>query len=147
MTERTFTDEQLALVLQTSRDFAFEQIAQGMPLLPFATCVKPDGEMGFTRFAEPGTDKTPDEVHALTREEVAKEAGKGGLIAVAIVSAVRLEQAEDGMHDAIRIQVEAPGFARQFLAFYAPVPAEGGGQSIDPGKLLPFDAEPSVFDA
>ena len=81
MTERTFTDEQLALVLQTSRDFAFEQIAQGMPLLPFATCVKPDGEMGFTRFAEPGTDKTPDEVHALTRDEVAKEAGKGGLIA------------------------------------------------------------------
>ena len=41
------------------------------------------------------------------------------------------------MHDAIRIQVEAPGFARQFLAFYAPVPAEGGGQSIDPGKLCP----------
>ncbi len=145
MAERDFTDEQLALILQASRDFAFEQIAQGMPLLPFATRVKPDGEIEFARFVEPGTDKTPDEVHALTRDELAKEAGGGDVVAGAITSAVRMEQAEDGMTDAIRIEVEAPGFARQFLAFYALGEQGGGARSIQRGKLVPFDAEPTVF--
>ncbi|MGB3796498.1 MAG: hypothetical protein WA957_09380 [Alteraurantiacibacter sp.] len=146
MAEQVFTDEQLALILQTSRDFAFEQISQGMPLLPFATCVKPDGEMGFTRFAEPGTDKTPDEVLILTRDEVAQEARTGGLIAAAVVSGVRLSQEEDGMRDAVRIQVESHGFARDFLAFYSLADGEGG-QSLTAGKLVPFDAEPAIFDA
>ncbi|MWV27664.1 hypothetical protein [Aurantiacibacter rhizosphaerae] len=146
MAERTFTDEQLALVLQASRDFAFEQIAQGMPVLPFACVVKPDGEMGFTRFAEPGTDKTPDEVLALTHSEVAKEAASGGLIAAAIISAVKLDQPDDGMDDAIRIQVEAPGFARHFLAYYSVGDAEGGSIPLQAGRLVPFDADPAIFD-
>lgn len=142
MAEHGFTDEQLALLLQASRDFAFEQIAAGMVLLPFATCVKPDGEMGFVRFAEPGTKLSPDEVLALTEREVAHEAGKGGLIAAAIVSAVRLNDPRDGMEDAVRVHVEAPGFARQFLCFYEI--GQGGGR-LAPGKLAPFEAQALIF--
>lgn len=150
MAKDGFTDEQLAMLLQVSRDFAFEQIAQDMPLLPYATCVDPQGEMNFVRFAEPGTDLSPDEVVTLTFGEVAKEASDGGLLAVAVVSAVKLEQGEDGMTDAIRIHVEAPRFARQFLAFYSLSGEQDGGgkqarQPLSPGKLVPFDAQPVVF--
>ena len=142
MPDPGFTDEQLATLLQASRDFAFEQIVQGMVLLPFATCVKPDGEMTFVRFAEPGTELSPDEVLALTEKEVAQQAGRGGLIAAAVVSGVRLNEPHEGMEDAVRVHVEALGFARQFLAFYAM--AEGGGD-LAPGKLVPFEAEVMIF--
>lgn len=142
MPEHNFTDEQLALLLQTSRDFALEQIAQGMPLLPFATCVKPDGDMNFVRFAEPDTQLSPEEVVALTEKEVAEEAGKGALIAVAIVSGVRLKEPQDGMEDALRIKVETPGFAREFLAFYA---LDEGGAKVSPRKLVPFETEATIF--
>ena len=142
MLEPSITEEQLAMLLQASRDFAFEQIAQGMVLMPYATCVKPDGEMNFVRFAEPGTELTPDEVLALTEREVAQEADKGGLVAAAVVSGVRLNEPHEGMEDAVRVHVEAPGFARQFLAFYAL--AEGGSQ-VSPGKLVPFEAEAVIF--
>jgi len=142
MPELNLTEEQLAMLLQASRDFAFEQIAQGMVLLPFATCVKPDGDMNFVRFAEPGTELSPDEVLALTEKEVAQEAGKGGLIAAAVVSGVRLNEPHEGMEDAVRVHVEAPGFARQFLAFYA---MAEGGTKVAPGKLVPFEADAVIF--
>ncbi len=142
MPEHNFTDEQLALLLQTSRDFALEQIAQGMPLLPFATCVKPDGDMNFVRFAEPDTQLSAEEVLALTDKEVAQEASQGGLIAVAVVSAVRLKEPQDGMEDGLRIKVETPGFAREFLAFYA---LDEGAGKVSPGKLVPFETQATIF--
>ncbi|WP_338240714.1 hypothetical protein [Aurantiacibacter hainanensis] len=146
MAERTFTDEQLALLLQASRDFAFQQIAEGMPMLPFASCVDPDGDMNFVRFAEPGTDKTPEEVLSLTHDEVRAQADKGALLAAGIVSGVRLARPEDGMEDAVRIEIEAPGFARQFLAFYRFEPdADGKAATVSPGKLVPFEAEAKIF--
>lgn len=148
MADVTFTDEQLALVLQTSRDFAFQQIAAGMPMLPFATCVKTDGAMDFVRFAEPDTDMSPHEVLDLTTREVAQEAARGGIIAAAIVSAVRLAQPEDGTQDAIRVHVEAPGFSRQVLALYSLEPGEAGeAASVSPGKIVPFDSEQAIFDS
>lgn len=145
MTERAFTDDQLALLLQASRDFAFRQIAEGMPLIPFATCVDGEGDMDFVRFAEPGTDKTPDEVLSLTLSEAKAQADRGDLIAVGIVSGVRLAQPEDGMEDAVRVLIEAPGFARQFLALYKLEGGENGGTTLSPGKLVPFEAEPEIY--
>ncbi len=141
MPKSNLTGEQLAMLLQASRDFAFQQIAEGMVLLPYATCVKPDGAMDFVRFAEPGTALSPDEVLALTEKEVAREAGKGGLVAAAMVSGVRLNEPHDGMEDAVRVHVEAPGFARQFLAFYA----MAAGSEVAPGKLVPLEAEAVIF--
>ncbi len=146
MAEQQFTDEQLALLLQTSRDFAFEQIAQGMPLLPFATCVDAAGDMEFVRFAEPDTDLSPDELLEQTRAELVQAAQKGTLSAAAVVSAVRLDQEEDGTRDAIRVEVEAPGFARHFLALYS-LKDEGGKPVVSPHKLVPFDARPEIFSA
>lgn len=145
MAERAFTDEQLALLLQASRDFAFKQIAEGMPMMPFATCVDTEGEMNFVRFAEPGTDKTPDEVLSLTHSEVKAQADKGELIAVGIVSGVRLAQPEEGMEDAVRVVIEAPGFARQFLALYKFEAGENGGATLSPGKLVPFEVDPEIY--
>lgn len=146
MLDLNITEEGLALILQASREFAFEQIANGMPLLPYATCVKPDGDMNFVRFAEPGTDLSPDEVLELTEKEVRQEVEGGGLVAVGIVSGVRLDNPEDGMADAVRIKVESQGFAREFLALYQILPGEQGEQpKFSPGKLVPFEVEPVIF--
>lgn len=140
------TEEGLSLILQASRDFAFQQIANGMPLVPFATVVKPGGDMDFARFAEPGTEKTPDEIVALTKEELIKAAKSEELVAAAITSAVKLKQPEDGMSDAIHIRVEAPGFAREFLALYGLQQGkEGESGTLSPGKLVPFEAEATIF--
>jgi len=146
MLELEINEEGLSLLLQASRDFAFQQIASGLPMMPFATCVKPGGDMDFVRFAEPGTDKTPDEVVELTEMEMTQAAGREELIAAAISSAVKLKQPEDGMTDAIRIKVEAPGFAREFLAFYALEEGKDGeAGTLSPGKLVPFDSQPAIF--
>ena len=41
MSAPEITEEQMALLLQASREFAFEQMAAGKRLLPFGTRVKP----------------------------------------------------------------------------------------------------------
>ncbi|MFB0613163.1 hypothetical protein [Aurantiacibacter poecillastricola] len=146
MSEPDLSEEGLSLLLETSRDFAFKQLAEGLPLMPFATCVKGDGDMNFVRFAEPGTDLSPEEAVALTEKEVADEVKRGGLAAFAIVSGVRLAKPQDGMEDAVRIHVESAGFARQVLAFYAFEPGtNGSGDTLSPGKIVPFEAEPVAF--
>lgn len=142
MSDKSLTDEQLAMLLQACRDFAFGQIAARQPLLPYVTVARTDGEVTHVRFAESGAAHTPDELLALTEREVAQEAAKGDLVAVAIASAVKLHQPQDGWEDALRIHLEAPGFARQFLAYYA---FAAGDASVSPGKLVPFDVEAKVF--
>ena len=56
------THEQLALLLQASRDFALQQMARGNRLIPFAGRVKPDGEIEFVRFVDESSDLPLDQI-------------------------------------------------------------------------------------
>lgn len=147
MAEAAITEQQLALLLQAARDFAFEQMARDRRLIPFAARVKPDGDIEFARFAEPDTESPLDDVYRQTQAAMADQAGRGEIIAAGVVAAVALDPPEAGFAHAIRVHVEAPGFSRQVLVPYGIEPAGGsdGEPSLKLGKLVPQDVAPVVF--
>lgn len=147
MSAPEITEEQMALLLQASREFAFEQMAAGKRLLPFGTRVKPDGEIEFVSLAPEGTDQPLDAIYAATRAAIASEAGEGALVAASLVAAVELAEPQDGFDKAIRIHLEAPGFVRQVLSPFSitePAGDEKEGQ-LNLGDLIPLMAEAELF--
>lgn len=147
MLELEISEEQLALLLQSSRQFAFEQLAQGEQLLPFATRVKADGEIEFARFAEDGGEQSLEAIYAATAQAMAKEAKAGEIAAAALVAAVEMQAPGSDHTQAIRIHLEAPGFTRQVLAPFAVVPsgANGSQASLELGELIPVEASAEIF--
>lgn len=141
------THEQLALLLQASRDFALQQMARGHRLIPFAGRVKPDGEIEFVRFVDEGSDLPLDQVYAGTQAVMAEEAARGELVAASLTTAVMLEEPEQGFDTALRVHVEAPGYSRQVLVPYAvdPAGADEGNGSLRLGELIPYEAAPAIF--
>lgn len=141
------TDEQLALLLQVSRDFAFEQMAEGMRLVPFSACVRLNGDVDFVRVAEDDTQRPLDEVYAELQGVLAEEAAQNELLAATLVVAVELDPAQDGYTQAVRVHIEAPGFSRQVLAPFALESPKGTEEkgSISLGELRPYDGEAAIF--
>ena len=139
--------EQLALLLEVSRDFAFEQMARGDRLIPFAGRVGLDGEIEFVRFFDERSDLPLDEIYAGTQAAMAEEAARGELLAASLTAAVKLAVPEQGFDTALRVHVEAPGYSRQVLVPYA-VDDSGAGDdkgSLRMGALVPDDVEPTIF--
>ena len=147
MSEMSVSDEQLSLLLQASREFAFGQMAAGERLLPFATRVRADGEIEFIRFAEDGTTQPLEEIYAFTREAMAREAREGTILAASLVASVELGEPEEGCDKAIRIHMEAPGFCRQILSPYAVGEVVDGKAQVTLGQLVPLSAEAEIFTA
>jgi hypothetical protein len=141
------TDEQLALLLQASRDFAFAQMARGERLIPFAAPVKRDGEIEFVRFVREDSELALDEIYARTQAVMAEQASRGELLAVSLTAAVMLDKPDQGFEMALRVHVEAPGFSRQVLVPYAVDPAGTGNEqgSLRLGELVPMDVEAAIF--
>lgn len=141
------TEEQMAMLLQVSREFAFEQMAAGNRMLPFATRVKTDGEIEFVSFASKVAEDSLDVIYSATRDAIASEASAGTLIAASLVAAVELAEPQDGFDKAIRVHLEAPGFVRQVLSPFAiaePGKDEEKG-SLSLGDLIPMMAEKELF--
>lgn len=139
--------EQLALLLQASRDFALKQMARGNRLIPYAARVKLDGEIEFIRFVDEKTELPLDEVFAKTSEVIAGEAGRGELLAASLTAAVVLDEPEQGFETALRVDVEAPGYCRQVLVPYAidaPTAGEEKG-SLRLGQMIACDLAPTLF--
>ena len=149
MADTKMTDEQLAMVLQASRDFALEQMARGDRLLPFATRVQKDGEIAFARFTNEDTQDSLEVVYAATQRAIAEEASSDGLLAAALVSAVAIDPPQGDCSQAIRIHLEAPGYCAQVLAPFAIV--EGEGDDAKPnlklGEMIPNPSEVVLFTA
>ena len=141
------THEQLAVLLQASRDFAFAQMARGARLIPFAGRVKPDGEIEFVRFVEEHSDLPLDEIYTGTQAVIAEQAVRGELLAASLTAAVRLDEPEQGFDTALRVHVEAPGYCRQVLVPYALEPAEADAEkgTLRVGQLVPYEATPAIF--
>jgi len=147
MTERKFGEEQLALMLQAARDFAFQQLEQAGHFVPFAAYCRPEGEIEFVRFANEDSEEEFDDLYRLTQANLAEQARQGELLAAASVAHVGLEEMRDGCERAIRIHVEAPGHSRMVLAPYRLEPSEDGNgrPRLVGGKLIPFAAPAAVF--
>ena len=141
------THEQLALLLQASRDFAFQQMARGDRLIPFAGRVKLDGGIEFVRFVGEDSDLPLDEVYAGTQAVMAEEAARGELAAASLTTAVLLDEPDQGFDTALRVHVESPGYSRQVLVPYAVDPAAAGEDkgSLRIGELVPYEAAPAIF--
>ncbi len=142
-------DERRALLLQASRDMAFEQMSVGARMVPFATGVNPDGEIRFFRFAEIDTEIPLAEIYADTQNRLASAARDGVLIASSTVAVVEDSGLEGGFETAVSVHVEEPGFSRMVLAPYRidPGEGEGGKGKLVTGEMIAYEVAPIVFAA
>lgn len=150
MADVAATSEQLALLLQASRDFAFQQVAQRGHFVPFATRAKQDGEIDFIRLADETTQTSLEELYDQTQLELAAQAQQGEILAAACVVHIQLAE-QDGSEAAfpmaIRVHVEAPGYSRMVIAPYRidPPGAEGEKPYLVDGEMITLDTGAVVF--
>lgn len=149
MAEVAATNEQLALLLQASRDFAFQQVAQQGHFVPFAARALQDGEIDFIRLADETTEQSFEEIYSQTQQELAGQAQRGEILAATSVVHIQLsdDAGEPEFPLAIRVHVEAPGYSRIVLAPYRIDPPEADGEkpSLVDGAMLTQDTAAVVF--
>ena len=151
MADEALTDEQLAMVLQASRDFALDQMARGDRLLPFATRVPPQGEIAFARYANEDTQESLDTIYTMTQKATAAEVAQGDLVGAALVATVKLDPPIKGDEHAIRVHLETKGRCLEVLAPFSisePGQADGDGNSkreLSLGEMVTNRAEAVLF--
>jgi hypothetical protein len=146
-------DEQLALLLQVSRDFALQQLAEAGGFLPFGTQARPDGETEFVRLADERTEGSMAEFFDLLQRALIERAQQGEILAAATVVDILLAgsgvEADPAFERAIRVHVEAPGYSRVVIVPYRiePADAQSGKPYLVDGTMIPFEEPPLVFAA
>lgn len=146
-------DEQLALLLQVSRDFAFQQLAEAGGFLPFATQAKPDGELEFVRVADERTEEAVSDIFDRLRLTMTERARQGEVIGVATVANILAAgsgiEVDPEFDRAIRVHVEAEGFSRVVIAPYRVEEAdeESNKPYLVDAKMVAFEATPEIFAA
>ncbi len=136
-----------ALLLQASRDMAFEQMSVGARMVPFAAGVNREGEIKFFRFAEVDTQVPMAEVYSDTQNRMAGAAKEGSVIASTTVAIVEDSGLEDGFQTAVGVHVEEPGFSRMVLAPYRidPGAGEDAKGKLVTGEMIAYNVAPVVF--
>lgn len=151
MAEQTISDEQLGAVLEASRDFAFQLMAEKGKLIPFGARAGADGDIEFMRVADEDSTVPLDQIYAETQKVLSGQARADEIVVSTCVAHVAIEGGigEEGLERAIRIHVEAPNFSRFVFAPYEVVPAEGEGglATLQPGKMVAQEADAVVFAA
>ena len=152
MAETTeITDEQLALLLQISRDFAFQQLAEAGHFIPFGTQARPDGETEFVRIADERTEGSMEDIFNLLQLALTERAQQGEIVAAATVVNIMVEgsgiETDPGFERAIRVHVEAPGYSRAVIAPYRIEDAdrESDKPYLVDAKMVAFEEVPVVF--
>lgn len=118
------TDEQLALILEASRAFAFQQLAERGSFIPFGTQARPDGEVEFVRMLDERVEGTMEQHFELLQLALIERAQQGEILAGATTINIMLAgtgvetEVEPGFERAIRVHVEAPGYSRAVIAPY-----------------------------
>ncbi|TIX51609.1 hypothetical protein [Alteraurantiacibacter aquimixticola] len=150
MADRTLGEKELGAMLQASRDFAFQLLAEKGKIVPFGARAGESGDIEFMRVADEESTDPLDEVYDSTQAALAEQAGEGAIIAATSVAHVAVEGGigEEGFDRAIRIHVESDGFSRMIFAPYRVVQGEQKGTAtIEPGKMVAQEAEGVVFAA
>jgi hypothetical protein len=144
-------DEQLAQLLQASRNYAFQQLAETGVFLPFGTQANPSGELEYVRVADEGIDASMEDFFNLLQLALTERAQQGEIAAAATVVNIMLEgtgvDAGPDFDRAIRVHVEAPGYSRAVIAPYRVVEAveEGGEPSLVEGTMIAIQEPAVVF--
>lgn len=143
------TEQGLALMLETSRDFAFAQMARGERLIPFAAYVPEGGEIEFICIEGENTRNTLAEVHRRTRAVMAERVRAGGLSAVALVAVISADESNlgSGFSTAVSIELQAPGFARVVLVPFRVDRDITGKGTLVTGQMIPLPAEGMLYPA
>lgn len=139
-------DDQLATVLQATRDFAKEMLEELGLFTPFGARGLASGEIEF--FAPtPKQENTP--IGDLFREVEAalvESARNGEIVAAVIAANVMLpDDIESPFRNAIGLHIEARGHCRFVYSTYELSPAASGKSSVKLGKMIPVEVAPSIF--
>lgn len=146
--EQKVGDAQLGAMLEASRDFAFQLLAEKGKLVPFGARACQNGDIEFVRVADETSTEPLDDIYTRTQELLAGQASADEIIVATSVAHVAIEGGigDQGFERAIRIHVEAPDFSRVIFAPYNVVPGEQEGTAtLEPGKMVAQEAEAVVF--
>jgi hypothetical protein len=141
-------EDQLALLLQLARDFAFKQLADNADLVPFATRIPPEGEVDFVRFADEADEVPIEDIYHRTQLVLAEEARLGEVLAAAMVANVRIAQpgSDAEFPLAVQVHVEAPGYSRMVFAPYRVEQSAGDGQKrFVKGAMMVSEVPAAIF--
>jgi hypothetical protein len=141
-------EQKLAYLLQSSLDLAFQTMAEGKRLIPFATRVQMNGAVDFQREEDESTELPLGEVYDLTRQSIRHQAENGELQAVALVAPIQSDEKElgEGFYQAIRVQLEMADYCRLIFQPYRIEPgADGAKGKLVMGKLVATATEHVVF--
>lgn len=143
-----FDENQLAGLLQATRDFARQALETMGGLSPFGGRVRLDGELEF--FALPPAEgmDTPEAIYREVEAVLRKSAAQGEILAgLAIADIVPPAGSNTAFANGIGILLETADFARFFCATYRlspPVPPAGTG-TVELGEIIPVDVSPTIF--
>ncbi len=146
--EQKVGDAQLGAMLEASRDFAFQLLAEKGKLIPFGARAGESGDIEFVRVADETSTEPLDDIYTKTQELLAGQASADEIIVATTVAHVAIEGGigEEGYERAIRVHVEAPDFSRFIFAPYNVVPGEQEGTAtLEPGKMVAQEADAVVF--
>jgi hypothetical protein len=134
-----------------SQDFALQQLAKDGGFIPFGARANLEGDIDFVRFGdEAGTDPL-DAVYERTREALAGQADAGEILAASIIAHVAMpdDYPDPEYQEAIQVHVETKGYSRLVLMPYRVNPnvPEGELPRLEPGKMVPLEANPLIFTA
>ena len=148
MAEGEIGDAQLGAMLEASRDFAFQLLAEKGKLIPFGARAGSSGDIDFVRIADEESAVPLDRIYAATQDLLTSQAKAKEIIVATTVSHVSVEGGigDEGYERAIRIHVESEDFSRHIFAPYGVVPGEEEGTAtLQPGALVAQETDPVVF--
>jgi hypothetical protein len=132
------SEEQLAVVLQASIEHASELLERSGGFLPFGARALPNGEIEFLESDGP---EPLDVLYRGIGALLAEDARRRDIVACALVANAGLPAGFDRNFDtAISVLIEAPDFCRSVI-----VPYRLEASRAVLGKMIPEEAEPSVF--
>lgn len=138
------TEDQLAIVLEASIDFARQMLEQDGGFLPFGARARTDGEVEFLQAQPTSAEETLEALYRRIGTALAEDAREGGTLAAALVANASLPEGIDGTYEtAISVLIEAPDFCRSIV-----VPYRIGGNghaAVEFGTMIPEEADPVVF--
>lgn len=131
-------EQELSVILQAAVDHARQRIAEEGGIMPFGARALPDGRMEMLEFVD-DEGRSVEDLHGQVAQMLAAEARADAILGGAIVAGGSMTS-DEGMSDAIAVQVEAPGFCRLII-----VPYEISGEGVELGKMIPQSAEPLIY--
>ena len=133
------SEEQLAVVLQASIERASELLERSGGFLPFGARALPNGVVEFLE-AE-GAEGPLDELYSRIGSLLAEDAQRHEILASALVANAGLPAGfDDDFETAISVLIEAQDFCRSVI-----IPYRSAANRIVLGKMIPEEAEPTVF--